>query len=66
MNDYVIKVTAPVEKSAKSDTKPKVKTVVCTTEVEMFACVQNAIKEGFSYEVFKAQLELVLTSNPTV
>lgn len=65
MNEYVIKIYLGVDKKDK-DAKPKIKTIVCSTDAEMFTCIQNSINEKYTYEVYKAQLELVLQNRETV
>ena len=58
MNNYVITVYS-AEKTEKG-TKPKTKTIVCFDDKEMFSIVQNAMDDKLTYEVYKAELELVL------
>lgn len=54
MSKFVIAITI----------KDKVKNYVCNTDKEMFELVQNAVNENLIYEVFKAELELVLSNVP--
>lgn len=67
MNKYIVTVYSVVNKDKKAkDINPedpqdvKIKNIVCNDDSSMFAAVQQAMNSGFTYEVHKAELTLVL------
>lgn len=58
---YVITVISS-EKDKNGNLKSK--TSICHTDVEMFKTVQDAMSAELKYEVYKAELSLVLTNAP--
>jgi hypothetical protein len=63
MSNYIVTVyqaADPKDKTADVKQKNKNKSIVCHTDKEMFEVVQNAMDGSLTYEVYKAELELVL------
>lgn len=64
MNKYIVTVysVASTDKKGKPEISEEVKTknIVCNDDSSMFAAVQQAMNSGFTYEVHKAELTLVL------
>lgn len=61
MNRYVVTVF-----SYDKENKPKEKSVVCNSDVDMFAIVQDCQNNDLTYEVHKAELTLVLSNKEIV
>lgn len=64
MNKYIVTVYSVATTDKKSKTEEaqevKVKNIVCNDDAAMFTAVQQAMNSGFTYEVHKAELTLVL------